>query len=237
MILSRTGENGRGDGETMRMIHEGRGAPWYKTFMCYFDVVKRIPKGTSNVFNQPLTGDMEPVPGEEHRSYAGPTPWPVLVIYKDQFTKSNVTDVMLLHLQLGHANIHKLKAAQEQYGTNNVSRTNPNGIPYCRPITSTDVIYCAACHTATAKKVALPSKPSRTSINTKVLDPQLETQTQERATSFGDLVYCDYIKITSTWTAYLVTDTSSSSLIGQLATYTHSVRQDGSTHTNFSSTI
>jgi hypothetical protein len=69
---------------------------------------------------------------------------------------------MLLHLQLGHANIHKLKAAQEQYGTNKVSRTNPNGIPYCRPITSTDVIYCAACHTAKAKKIALPSKPSRT---------------------------------------------------------------------------
>ena len=108
------------------ILPEWTNTPWYKTFMCYFDVVKRIPKNTPNVFNQPLKGNMEPVPGEEHRSYAGPTPWPVIVIYKDQFTKSNVTDVMLLHLQLGHANIHKLKAAQEQYGTNKVSRTNPN---------------------------------------------------------------------------------------------------------------
>ena len=85
------------------ILPERTNAPWYKTFMCCFEVVKRIPKNTSNVFNQPLTGDMEPVPGEEHRSYAGPTPWPVIVIYKDQFTKSNVTDVMLLHLQLGQA--------------------------------------------------------------------------------------------------------------------------------------
>ena len=174
------------------ILPEWTSAPWYKTFMCYFDVVKRIPKGTPNVFNQPLTGNMEPVPGEEHRSYAGPTPWPVIVIYKDQFTKSNVTDVMLLHLQLGHANIHKLRAAQEHYGTNKVSRTNPNRIPYCRPIMSTDVIYCAACHTAKAKKIALPSQPRRPSIKTEVLDPRLETQTQERAISFGDLVYCDY---------------------------------------------
>ena len=111
------------------ILPEWTNTPWYKTFMCYFDVVKRIPKNTPNVFNQPLTGNMEPVPGEEHRSYAGPTPWPVIVIYKDQFTKSNVTDVMLLHLQLGHANIHKLKAAQEQYGTNKVSRTNPKRNP------------------------------------------------------------------------------------------------------------
>jgi len=174
------------------ILPEWTSAPWYKTFMCYFDVVKRIPKNTPNVFNQPLTGSMEPVPGEEQRTYAGPTTWPVIVIYKDRFTKSNVADVMLLHLQLGHANIHKLKAAQEHYVTNKVSRTNSNRIPYCRPITSTDVIYCAACHTAKAKKVALPSQPSRPSITTAILDPQLETQTQERAMSFGDLVYCDY---------------------------------------------
>lgn len=176
------------------ILPEWTTAPWYKTFMCYFDVVKRIPKNTPSVFNQPwrVTGNMETIPGEEHRSYAGPTPWPVIVIYKDQFTKSNVTDIMLLHLQLGHANIHKLKAAQELYGTSKKNRTNPNGVPYCRPITSTDVIYCAACNTAKAKKIALPSQPHRISVRTEMLDPQLETQKQERATSFGDLVYCDY---------------------------------------------
>ena len=52
----------------------------------------------------------------KHKYDTRPIHWPVIVIYKDQFTRSNVTDVMLLHLQLGHANIHKLRAAQEHYG-------------------------------------------------------------------------------------------------------------------------
>jgi len=156
-------------------------APWYKTFMCYFDVVKHIPKGVPHVFNQPRLGNQEPIPGEEHRTFSGPIPWPVIIVHKDKFTKSNITDIMLLHLQLGHANINKLAAAQRYYGTNAVSRTNPHPVPYCRAITTTDVIYCTACNTAKARKMALPSKPPRQPrVQTETLDAQLETNKQAK---------------------------------------------------------
>jgi len=174
------------------VLPEWKTMPWYKTFICHFDVIKRIEKLTPGVFNQPISDDKTPIPGEEHRTLSGPLPWPVIIIHKDRFTKSNVTDIMLLHLQLGHANIKKLAKAQAKYGTNSQSRTNTTSVPYCRPITSSDKTYCGACNVAKAKKFALARKPAREATQATILNAELETNKQEKATKFGNLVYCDY---------------------------------------------
>ena len=72
------------DSETKHtfVLPDWQNAPWYKTCRNHFDVVKRIPTSTPNVFSQPRTDNMKPIIGDEQRSYAGPIRWPVIIVHR-----------------------------------------------------------------------------------------------------------------------------------------------------------
>ena len=193
-------------------------ATWYKTFMPYFEVIQTIPKGTENVFTRPRRGnsDIESAPGDPGRVHAPPIQWEVLVIHRDRHTKLKMTDLYKLHLQLGHANITKLRMAQSAYD-----------ITHCKTIKSTDKIVCPACLISKFTRNPCPRAPKRPHDTThnvlqggaeriQVQDEQnsdeensdqvpiKETELRKTAGRFGDLVYCDfvYIKVPSVKNKY-----------------------------------
>ena len=191
-------------------------ATWYKTFMPYFEVIKTIPKGTENVFTRPRRGqsDFDSAPGDPGRVYAPPIQWEVLVIHRNRHTKLEMTDLYKLHLQLGHANVTKLRMAQTAYD-----------ITHCKSIKHTDKIICPACiitkYTRNLKKRA-PKRPHDTVHNVQQGGaeriqaeqnseeensdqvPIKETELRKSAEEFGDIVYCDfvYIKVPSVKNQY-----------------------------------
>ena len=187
-------------------------ATWYKAFMPYFEIIKTIPKGTENVFSKPRRGisDFEPVPGDPEREYAPPIKWEVLVIHRNRHTELKMTDLYKLHLQLGHANITKLRMAQNAYD-----------ITHCRPIRHTDRIMCPAClitkytkdictkrskgpHDTThnvqqggAERIQAEKEQNFEENPDQV--PAKETELKATANKFGDMIFCDYeyIKVPS----------------------------------------
>ena len=101
-----------------RKSRDWRSAPWFKTFMQYFDIVEKLEIGTEKVFTVPVRkqGCLEETNNDPGRAYLPPIHWDVLVVHKDRYTKSTVDDNMLAHLKLGHASIDKLIECQQVYG-------------------------------------------------------------------------------------------------------------------------
>ena len=62
-------------------------APWFKTFMQYFDIVERLEMGTEKVFTVPVRehGRLEKTSNDPGRAYLPPINWDVLVVHKDRY--------------------------------------------------------------------------------------------------------------------------------------------------------
>ena len=69
--------------------------PPYKTCRNHFDVVKRIPTSTPNVFSQPRKDNMKPIIGDEQRSYAGPIRWPVIIVHRKSLPRDQSSNSSL----------------------------------------------------------------------------------------------------------------------------------------------
>ena len=150
-------------------------APWFKTFMQYFDIVERLEMGTEKVFTVPVRehGRLEKTDNDPGRAYLPPIHWDVLVVHKDRHTKSTVDDIMLAHLKLGHASIDKLRECQQVYG-----------LPHpCKQIPADYKLYCNICSLCKAqrrlrfkkKRKLLPTEPSRNGGGTIELAPNAES--------------------------------------------------------------
>ena len=70
------------------ILPEWKSSSWYKKFVSssIYDVVERLPKFTANVFSLPCVDGAKPIRGEEHRSYAGPIQWPVIIVHINSMT-------------------------------------------------------------------------------------------------------------------------------------------------------
>jgi len=129
-------------------------ANWYKNFIHYFEIVEEFPKGTPRVFTIPhrshfVKGQTDYAP--DNRVYLGPLKWPVIAIFKNMHTSTGVSNLMRLHMRLGHFNVQKLKLACELYKTN-----------YKDQIKATDKLYCCPCSITKARRNALSRNPHRT---------------------------------------------------------------------------
>ena len=173
-------------------------SPWYKEFKGYFHEIERIPKGTANIFTVPCNGD-DGLPHDVGRKYTGPLRWDVIIWYKDLHTKSTINDVKLMHMRLGHINIKKMHVAQNKYRFVKFTRSRENAPPLklCRTISSTEKLFCAACHIAKSANENLSTsgrkeKRKRSAVQGGVGIPdELESNKKGRAKNFGQLIYVD----------------------------------------------
>jgi hypothetical protein len=168
---------------------------WYKSFIHYFEVAHEFPKGTSQVFTIPHRSHF--IEGQTHfspdkRVYLGPLKWPVIAIYKNIFTPTGVSNLMRLHMRLGHFNVQKLKTAVELYKTD-----------FKDEIKSTDVLHCCPCSITKAKRIVLSRSPQRVIKNSTTsnqggsksaseIDP-IEGKLGKTMTIFGYLIYTDIL--------------------------------------------
>jgi hypothetical protein len=91
-------------------------APWYKTFIDYFQIVEEYTKGSTCIFSVPVrphfTPDQTKTP-VDGRALLGATPWDVTVIYKDKFTIAGINSAMRAHLRFGHVSLDKIHPVQK----------------------------------------------------------------------------------------------------------------------------
>ena len=141
---------------------------------------------------------------DKGRKYTGPLRWDVEIWYKDMYTASTVTDVKLMHLRLGHCNMKALRKAQQQYKFVKISRNNknkPERTLCSRPISSTEKIFCSACHIAkfAYKDLATDVKSGKRKHNSEQggvpIPLNAEFNKKDRAQKFGDLFYVDTLYV------------------------------------------
>jgi hypothetical protein len=174
---------------------------WYREYSSYFHILETIPKGTRDIFTVPCA-ESEELPHDKGRKYTGPLRWDVEVWYKDMYTASTITDVKLMHLRLGHMNVKALRQAQKRYKFVKYSRTAGKA-PHimCRQISSTEKVFCSACHVAKFGNFNLSTsnrkaKRKLSSEQGGVTIPEnAEFNKKGRAKKFGDLFYVDTLYV------------------------------------------
>jgi hypothetical protein len=113
-------------------------------------------------------------------------------MFKNIHTSTGVSNLMRLHMRLGHLNVQKLKIAWELYKTD-----------YKDQMKLTDKLYCCQCSTTKARRNALSRNPHRiikttadskqggdTSVTTSK-DSPTEGKLASTITTFGYLVFTD----------------------------------------------
>ena len=74
----------------------------------------------------------------------GPLNRPVIAVYTDLHTQTELSNLMRLHMRIGHYNIAKLKIACELYKTN-----------FKDDIKSSDKLHCCPCNVTKARRIVL----------------------------------------------------------------------------------
>ena len=177
---------------------------WYREYKSYFRVLETIQKGTDNVFTVPCE-ENDGLDHDKGRKYTGPLRWDVEIWYKDMYTASTITDVKLMHLRLGHCDVQDLRKAQNKYGFVRIS-VNDKSKPsrsLCRQISSTEKIFCSACHIAKFANANLGTSTRKRKQNhdseqggVTIPNPEnAEFNKKARAINFGDLFYVDTLYV------------------------------------------
>ena len=127
--------------------------------------VKTFPKGTERLFgisaaeayDTHMLEKCTAEAGGAHRYFIGGTPWPVVIMYLDQYTVMKLDKVSKLHISLGHpgpAIVRAILASGDTLGLNDTQKS--------------DLInfQCAICILAKLKKPAAPASSSTAVVDT-----------------------------------------------------------------------
>ena len=159
-------------------------APWYKTFIDYFEIVEEYPIGSTRVFTVPIRQHFTESKTEtsvDGRAFLGPLEWPVIVIYKDKFTVTGINSAMRAHLRFGHVSLEKIKAIHN------------SGIPTGCDFRIKD-LNCACCYLTKAKRNLLTRAPKRPAgLQSTKQGGNQESQMRSQITVFGHLVFTDIL--------------------------------------------
>ena len=85
-----------------------------------------------------------------NRVYLGPLKWLVIAIFKNAHASTGESNLMRLHMRLGHFHVQTLKPACELYKTDYKDQMKP-----------TDKLYCCPCSITQAKQNVLIRRPHR----------------------------------------------------------------------------
>ena len=117
--------------------------------------------------------------------YLGPLKWPVIAVYKDLHTQTGVSNLVRLHMRLGHYNVAKLKTACELYKTDFKDEMN-----------SSDKLHCCPCNVTKARRIVPSTNPKRKLSNTPTFNHGGDTSANptegklaSTVTVFGHLIY------------------------------------------------